>query len=291
MLTEKIVSSLISKTLPHVFSHLQSYISHEINQLIHYSPTVGLMGKTGVGKSSLCNALFQSNVSAVSDIDSGTHSAQRLHMQLGQRTLTIIDFPGVGESLSRDSNYQSLYQQILPELDLVIWVLRADDRAWTSDEVTYRFLTEHCGYAPTQFLFVLNQADKIEPCREWHCDKQQPSIQQQHHLQLKIQSVQKSFSPYHSVIAISAKETYQISLFVELLIRALPAKASSGTLTQLKSPHRTEQVNRQAQQDFGYCIGETIDNLIGQLPLSTLLKQTFIHFKDTIVSAAMSVWK
>ncbi|MEX5869530.1 GTPase family protein [Providencia hangzhouensis] len=291
MSTEHIVSSLIRTTLPNSLSHLQSQLLHEINQLVHYSPTIGLMGKTGVGKSSLCNALFQSHVSAVSDVESGTQTAKQLQMTLGKRTLTLIDFPGIGESLSCDKTYQALYQQMLPELDLIIWVLKADDRAWTSDEVTYHFLTQHCGYQAAQFLFVINQADKIEPCREWDVHACHPSHQQANHLQLKIDAVQKAFSPHHPVIAISAKEGYQIDVFVEHFIHALPAKASSSTLTQLKPAYRTEYINSQAKQDFGQCVNKAMDDLIYQLPLPVEIKDTFIQIKDTLVSAVVSLWR
>lgn len=43
-------------------------ILQQINQLTHYEPAIGILGKTGAGKSSLCNALFASEVSPVSDV-------------------------------------------------------------------------------------------------------------------------------------------------------------------------------------------------------------------------------
>lgn len=43
-------------------------ILQQINQLTHYEPVIGIMGKTGAGKSSLCNALFAGEVSPVSDV-------------------------------------------------------------------------------------------------------------------------------------------------------------------------------------------------------------------------------
>ena len=38
-------------------------ILQQINQLTDYEPVIGIMGKSGAGKSSLCNALFASEVS------------------------------------------------------------------------------------------------------------------------------------------------------------------------------------------------------------------------------------
>ena len=43
-------------------------ILQQINQLTRYEPVIGIMGKTGVGKSSLCNALFAGDISPVSDV-------------------------------------------------------------------------------------------------------------------------------------------------------------------------------------------------------------------------------
>ena len=44
------------------------HILQQINQLTHYEPVISIMGKTGSGKSSLCNALFAGEISPVSDI-------------------------------------------------------------------------------------------------------------------------------------------------------------------------------------------------------------------------------
>lgn len=43
--------------------------------------------------------------------------------------ISLIDMPGVGESEQRDAEYAALYRRLLPELDLVLWVIKGDDRA------------------------------------------------------------------------------------------------------------------------------------------------------------------
>lgn len=263
---------------------------NQFNHLINYSPTIGLMGKTGAGKSSLINALFQSTLSPMSDISGCTRHAQRFSMTMNNHTLTFVDLPGVGESLERDKEYHQLYRNLLPELDLIIWVLKADDRAWSSDEQCYRFLTEQCGYQSERFLFVLNQADKIEPCRQWNELSHQPSPEQSANLVSKQQTVITAFKPHHTVMVVSAIENYQLTELAEQLILALPAQASSGVARQLNTPYRTQSVENSARNDFGQCVSDIVDTLIDILPLPVLIKSTISTVKNSIVSVAKSLW-
>lgn len=109
----------------------------QINQLTNYEPVIGIMGKTGVGKSSLCNALFAGDISPVSDVAACTREPLRFRLQVGDRYITLMDLPGVGESGARDTEYAALYREQLPRLDLVLWLIKADDRALTVDEHFY----------------------------------------------------------------------------------------------------------------------------------------------------------
>ncbi|EUD11259.1 GTPase family protein [Providencia alcalifaciens] len=263
---------------------------NQLNYLINYSPTIGLMGKTGAGKSRLINALFQSTLSPVNNVSGCTRQAQRFSMKMNNHTLTFIDLPGVGESLERDKEYHQLYRSLLPELDLIIWVLKADDRAWSSDEQCYRFLTEQCGYQPSRFLFVLNQADKIEPCRQWDEQCHQPSPEQAVNLELKQQAVITAFKPHHPVMTVSAAEGFQLTELAEQLIQALPAKASSGVARQLSSTYRTQSIETSARNDFGQCVSDIVDTIIDILPLPPLIKSTIATVKNRIVSVAKSLW-
>lgn len=274
-------------TLP---TSLQTPFFNQLNYLINYSPTIGLMGKTGAGKSSLINALFQSTLSPVSDVSGCTRHAQRFSMSMNNHTLTFIDLPGVDESLERDREYHQLYRNLLPELDLIIWVLKADDRAWSSDEQCYRFLTEQCGYQPERFLFVLNQADKIEPCRQWDEQQHQPSPEQATNLVFKREAVITAFKPHHPVMIVSAVENYQFTELAEQLIQVLPAQASSGVARQLHRPYRTQSVETSARNDFGQCVSDIVDTLIDILPLPVLIKSTIGTVKNSIVSVAKSLW-
>ncbi|MEX9890480.1 GTPase family protein [Providencia rettgeri] len=272
------------------FSFKTSFFN-QLSQLINYSPAIGLMGKTGAGKSSLINALFQSSLSPVSDVSGCTRQAQRFSMTMNNHTLTFVDLPGVGESIERDKEYHRLYRNLLPELDLIIWVLKADDRAWSSDEQCYRFLTEQCGYQSERFLFVLNQADKIEPCRQWDEHNHQPSLEQVANLELKQQAVITAFKPHHPVMTVSAAEGFQLTELAEQLIQALPAQASSGVARQLNNSYRTQSVENAARNDFGQCVSDIVDTLINIIPLPPLIRSTVSTVKNSIVSVAKSLWR
>lgn len=137
---------------------------------------------------------------------------------------------------------------------------------------------------------MLNQADKIEPCRQWDEYKHQPSPEQAANLELKQQAVITAFKPHHPVMTVSAAEGYQLTELAEQLIQVLPAEASSGVARQLNNTYRTQSVETSARNDFGQCVSDIVDILIDIIPLPPLIKSTIGTVKNSIVSVAKSLW-
>lgn len=269
--------------------YLTETILGRLRQSIHYEPTIGMMGKCGAGKSSLCNALFTPPPARVSAVRGCTRHVQPYSFSLANHTLLIVDFPGIGETPVLDRVYAHLYQRWLNKLDLIVWVLKADDRAWNDDIRCYRQLVSQ-GADPTRFLFVLNQADKIEPCREWDVVNHQPSLCQQQHLQEKVAQVNAVFSPVHPVLAVSAPEGFNITRWVEVLITALPDKASSGVTRQLEPAYRTEKVTTTAQEGFVRVVGDIFDESVDALLESHTLRTWLTRIRYRLLSLVKLLW-
>lgn len=213
-------------------------IERAINHITGYVPKVGVFGKTGVGKSSLCNALFGQDVFAISDIQACTRNPQELVLSIsdGHGGIKLIDVPGVGENSQRDQEYDELYKRLLPELDLMFWVFKADDRANASDQDFYNRLISPYIQAGKPFLAVLNQVDKIEPFREWNEEQHTPGLRQLQNIKDKCSAVAHFLRlPLNQVIPVSAHEHYGLLELVDAIVHALPHEQKAIVLHTIET--------------------------------------------------------
>ncbi|HIE5389755.1 TPA: GTPase family protein [Enterobacter cancerogenus] len=269
--------------------HARDRILSRLQHAIHYEPVIGIMGKTGAGKSSLCNALFQQPVCLTSDLMACTREPQRLVLTVGERSMTLVDLPGVGETPEKDETYLTLYQQLLAELDLIIWVLRADDRARATDIATHRALL-NAGADPSRFLFVLSQADRVRPVPngdEWQAF---PDAEQCLSLAVISSMVAGQLSSSFPVMAVSAHTSYNLSALVELMLHALPAQASSAVYRQLKSEHKSAESDSSVRQRFGEMTGSAFDSVIDPNSLPSGWRALLFRLREKLVQLATSLW-
>lgn len=259
-------------------------VMQQIRQLANYEPVIGIMGKTGAGKSSLCNALFAGEVSPVSDVSACTREPLRFRFQVGERFMTLVDLPGVGESGARDTEYAGLYREQLPRLDLVLWLIKADDRALAVDE---HFYQQVIGEAYRhKLLFVISQSDKAEPTSRG----ERLSTEQKQNISRKICLLHELFQPVHPVCAVSVRVQWGLRVMAERMIRSLPREASSPVAVQLSAPLRTDAVNKKARDDFSETVGSVLDSVI-EMPLIPASVRTIIQaVRDTVVLVARAVW-
>ena len=263
---------------------IRKQILSNISRLADYEPVIGIMGKTGAGKSSLCNALFASEVSPVSDVAACTREPLRFRLQVGERVMSIVDLPGVGESQTRDAEYAALYRQQLPRLDLVLWLIKADDRALAVDEHFYR---EVIGEAYRhKVLFVISQSDKAEPTS----GGEKLSTEQKQNISRKICLLHELFQPVHPVCAVSVRLQWGLRVMAERMIKCLPREATSPVVSQLQPSFRTTVVREQARSDFGETVGAVLDSISAFPLIPAPVRAVIQAVRTTVVSVARAVW-
>ena len=274
--------------LNHSLSGLPQWVSErilqQINRLTHYEPVIGIMGKTGAGKSSLCNALFVGEISPVSDVAACTREPVRFRLQVGERYMTLVDLPGVGESGERDAEYAALYRAQLSRLDLVLWLIKADDRALAVDE---HFYHQVIGEAYRhKVLFVISQSDKAEPTS----GGRPLSTAQKQNISRKICLLHELFQPVNPICAVSVRLQWGLRVMAERMIKCLPREATSPVVAQLQQPFRTMVVREQARDDFGETVGAILDT-VSTFPLIPAPVRTIIQaVRSSVVSVARAVW-
>ncbi len=235
-------------------------INEKISSMLNYKPAVGVFGKTGVGKSSLCNALFGQDICEVSDIDACTRSTQEMILGLDNgKGITLMDVPGVGENQERDDEYSELYQQLLPKLDLVLWVLKADDRAYSVDIDFYLNVVKPHLQQGKPFIMVLNQVDKVEPFRDWDCASRTPGLTQAKNIYQKVAGVANNFSVKQSaVIPISADEKFGLSKLVDEIVFSLPDEQKVSVAKEVKEENLSNEARQEVKSSLSRVISRTV---------------------------------
>jgi predicted GTPase len=142
-----------------------------------------LVGRTGAGKSSLINTLFQSQF-IQTDLLPNTEDLQEYHWQIATgESLTIWDSPGYEQTQRSDLRQRILdYAQTA---DLLLLLNPALDPALQMDA---DFLNDIYQQIPDLPVFVLvSQVDKLRPFREW-----QPPYDWQWGMKTKEQSIREA---------------------------------------------------------------------------------------------------
>ena len=242
----------------------QQRIQDKIRSVLNYEPRIGILGKSGVGKSSLCNALFGRDICEISDVAACTRNPKEVLLNMGNGNgIKLIDMPGIAESAERDREYAKLYKQLLPEIDLVLWILKADERAYSADETFYRDIIKPHIKQGKPIFFVVNQSDKIEPYDEWDRSANCPGYRQSRNLESKINAVSKYFNVAESIIiAISSKTKYNLSRLIDEIVFALPREKKITFLQAVPEGNRSAGSIVAVKKAWWEILGEVILSIV-----------------------------
>ncbi|WP_083294591.1 GTPase family protein [Burkholderia plantarii] len=255
-------------------------IAEKIREIRNFVPKIGVFGKTGAGKSHLCNALFGREVAKISDVGACTREPQRIVLEAGTSGICLIDVPGVGESPERDAEYSDLYKRLLPELDIVLWVIKADDRALSVDQVVYKDCVAPLK-ATIPTVFVINQVDKLEPIREWDVAARLPGAKQSENIKEKLADVGRIFDvEVNQISAVSAAEGYGLAALVQHIVNTLPNEKKFGVVREAKKENVTRESEREAERG----IWEAIKEFAGKA------YEVYKENKETIHTIVAAIW-
>jgi hypothetical protein len=122
-----------------------------------------LVGRTGSGKSSLINTLFQADLAAV-DVLPSTDRIQNYQWQSQTgATLTLWDTPGY-EQVNR-ADLRTLVIDYATDADLLLLVTPALDPALQMDVDFLQDMKAEVADLPT--IAIVTQVDRLRPIREW----------------------------------------------------------------------------------------------------------------------------
>ncbi len=196
----------------------KSYRRWKRNKTTSYDLQVIFIGKTGYGKSTTINSIIGKDVFESSDFQACTKICQSAEFQMSEDDtyFSICDLPGIGESLHLDKEYFKLYMDMLEKTDLIVYLLRADNRDFAIDEKAFKKIFNNISL--NKVLIGLNCADKIEPIDRYNYSKKPTQIQLQN-IEKKIVDVSRIFNIHRNcIIPYSALERWNIDVLVNSMV-------------------------------------------------------------------------
>jgi len=148
--------------------------SEEIKSIIddieqRRAPRIVLVGRSGVGKSSLINAMFDTYLAETSSIEVGTieHEIFKYKKQ-GKTMFEVIDTRGIKENISEQSrtaeeDLRTVIEDFQPDAFMFL-TSGADRSTLREDTIALKELMDHLNVKPP-LLTVINRIDEIEPSR------------------------------------------------------------------------------------------------------------------------------
>lgn len=240
---------------------IKDKIKKELEKIRNYTPKVGVFGDSGVGKSSLCNALFGSEIAKISHTSGCTREAQEILVGSENKGgIKLIDVPGVGENPERHQEYLDLYESLTKKLDLVLWAIKSIDRNNMASIDAFKKII-----APSKLpvVFVVTQADLMNPHREWDVKNNIPGKNQQSHLNEKVIEVSKIFGiPADKIVVVSASDSYNLTELVSTVVKVLPNEKKFAFTREAKEENVSEEAQMEAEKGIWDHVKEKVGNAV-----------------------------
>lgn len=120
---EKLLSAILGDK---VSEGERNQVMEAINSEITEKPfRVAVIGQSGVGKSTTLNSVFGLEY-YTSDVAEGTTDVEEKTFKMRDGfSLSIYDMPGIGYDVDKDAEYERKYAKILPDCDVIVYIINA----------------------------------------------------------------------------------------------------------------------------------------------------------------------
>lgn len=206
-----------------------------LKELQNSSPTIAVIGRTGVGKSSTLNALFNLKL-PVHHTRPATKKPERIriesHTKRGKGTIYFYDMPGIGEDRKADQKYLRKYVEVLGQCHVAVWVMSEDDRDMSYDlDFFETFKDSTNSNLASRLVIGINKYDRIYPGEnDWDGNFNLPSREQEHYMQERIEYVKEKVRevfpefPDDRIIGYSANKHYRLMDLFKAIMDVAPKK-------------------------------------------------------------------
>lgn len=185
-----------------------------------YELQVMFIGKTGYGKSTSLNRLVGIPAFETSDVSACTKELYTGMYRINPDIpsfLSISDLPGIGESGNADKQYYEWYKEMLSYSQVVVYLLRADQRDFAMDEVLFKNMFKNASERE-KVILALNHADKVEPINR----KEGLSSEQLESLRKKIDEISHIFDfPKKDILYFSARDGINFETLIKKIAKKL----------------------------------------------------------------------
>ena len=236
---EKMLAAILGNK---VSSEEKNQVLDAINKEITEKPfRVAVIGQSGVGKSTTLNAVFGLK-NYTSNVAEGTTDIEEKIFEMRDGfSLSIYDMPGIGYDIDKDAEYEKMYAKILPDCDVIVYIINAHSKDIGEDcRILRDVVLPVCNsnQIKDNLILAFNKIDTIgemqnpsDPGLRWNVAENLPTEKLKKAIKIKLSDLTDklidehlignadSIEP-HQVVFYSAVYNYNLSEFLKAITKA-----------------------------------------------------------------------